>query len=327
VAERLEPTVSQTTDFQPWKNSPASETAEPNRAPPESGQHGYLSSARRAAIDAAAATQDSAGTGKRWTRWHWLLGAAIVAAAGLGFVLNLRSDVAAPVQAASQPVAHNNRQPPNRPTEKPSVTALAKAGNAKAQLILGLKLLNGAGVAMNIEKAAGWLERAAIRGQPVAQETIGVLYQTGTGVIANMPRAIRWYEAAAQRGNVKAMANLAKVHAGGGSERMDFSKAAQWFARAAGFGDVDAEFDLAILYERGEGVPHSPAVAYKWYAIAAAQGDHDAATQARLVAEQLSPDELEAAKQAVADFKPSPANRAANDIPSLAAPGAADSTK
>jgi TPR repeat protein len=328
AAERLEPTVSDETDFQPWKNSPASETAEPNSASPESGQHGYLSSARRAAIDAAAAaSQESDRPSKRWTPWHWLLGAAMVAAAGLGFVLNMRSDVAAPVQVASQLVAHNNRQPPNRPAEKPSVTALAAAGNAEAQLILGLKLLNGAGVAMNIEKAAGWLERAAIRGQPIAQETIGVLYQTGTGVVADMSKAIRWYEAAARQGNVKAMANLGKVHAGGSSEGTDFAKAAQWFARAAGFGDVDAQFDLAVLYERGDGVPRSPADAYRWYAIAAAQGDHDAPARADLVAEQLSPDKLQAAKRAAADFKPNPASRAANDIPSLAASDATNATK
>ncbi len=99
------------------------------------------------------------------------------------------------------------------------------------------------------------------------------------------------------------------------------------FSRAAGFGDVDAQFNLAVLHERGAGVPHSRADAYKWYAIAATQGDHDAATQAGIVARQLSPDELQAAKKAVADFKPSPINRAANDIPSLAAPDTANAVK
>ena len=316
TAEHLE---SQPADFQPWRNSPVPETAEPSEASPESGQHGFLFSARRAAIDAAAAAAEQPADGAiRQIPWRWLLGIAIAAAAGLAIVLVLRSNVAAPAPAASQLTAQGSI----RHADRPSLAALATAGNAEAQLILGLKLLNGAGVAMNIEKAAGLLERAARGGQPVAQETIGVLYQTGTGVAADMRKAIRWYEAAARLGNLKAMTNLAKVHAGGWNEATDFAKAARWFARAAAFGDVDAQFDLAVLYERGEGVPHSPADAYKWYAIAAAQGDEEAAAQTALVAAQLSPDQLQAAKKAVAEFKPSRPNNAANGAPSLAADAA-----
>ena len=319
AAEHPEASVTQAAEFQPWKNSPASETVEPNGASPENGQRAYLSSARRAAIDAAADTKENSEESGRRTHWRWLFGAVVVAGASLGVAFNLHSDVAVPAHQETQLVTQNKLQP-----QKRSVTALAKAGNAEAQMILGLKLLNGAGVAMNIERAAGWLERAASGGQPVAQETIGVLYQTGTGVVADMPKAIRWYEAAARLGNVKAMANLGKVYAGGWGEGTDFAEAARWFARAAGFGDVDAQFDLAVLYERGEGVPHSLSDAYKWYAIAAAQADRDAAKQAGIVARQLSPDELQAAKKAAADFKPSPVNRAANDTPSLTAPGAAN---
>jgi len=316
AAEQPEPMAATGSDFQPWTNTPVTETAEPDKASAVSGQHTYLSSARRAAIDAAVQpiAKASAGAGERWIRWRWLLGIVIVAAAGLGFVLNLHSNATAHrAHPAVQLAAHDGRQ-----QLKPSVRALAKAGNAEAQLILGLRLLNGTGVAMHIEKAAVWLERAASGGQPVAQEILGVLYQTGTGVVADMPKAIRWYEAAAGSGNVKAMANLGKAYAGGWSEGTDLTKAAQWFSHAAGFGNVDAEFNLAVLYERGEGVPHSPADAYKWYAIAAAQGDNAAATEAGIIAAQLLPDELWAAKKAAADFKPSPVNRAANDTPSLA---------
>ncbi|MGA7674242.1 MAG: TetR family transcriptional regulator [Rhizomicrobium sp.] len=320
-SEPVDGTVSQAADFQPWKNSPMSERAEPGKVLGKGEQHAYLSSARRAAIDASQQTDatESARTGRWWTHWRWLLGAAIAAAAVLGLALNMHSDIAAHSSAVSEHAAHDTRQATNSQREKRSVIALAKAGNAEAQLLLGLKLLNGTGVAMNIETAAGWLERAANGGQPVAQEIIGVLYQTGTGVATDMPKAIRWYETAALLGNVKAMADLGKVYAGGWSEGTDFAKATQWLARAAGFGDVDAQFDLAILYERGQGVPISLADAYKWYAIAAAQGDRDAATQASIVAAQLSPDELWAAKKAAADFKPNPVARAANDTPSRAA--------
>jgi TPR repeat protein len=314
ATEPLEAAAFQATDFQPWKNSPACESAEPTQPSPESRQPDFLSSARRAAIDAAAATEEeSAETGWHLPRWLWLFGAAIAAGAGLAIVLNMHSDVGVQPQAVSQLVAHGNRQPVNPPAKKRSVAALARAGNVDAQLILGLKLLNGSGAAMNIEKAAAWIERAAESGQPVAQETFGVLYQTGTGVAANIPKAMRWYEAAARSGNVKAMSNLGKAYAGGWSEGTDYAKAVQWFSRAASFGDVDAQFDLAILYERGEGVPRNLTDAYKWYSIAAKQGDRDAM-------EQLLPVYMRQASAAAERFKPSHANSAANDIPSLAAP-------
>jgi len=301
-------------DFQPWTNTPASESAEPDKPSEESGQQTYLSSARRAAIDAAQqpVADEDAKTGKGWAYWRWLVAVVVVAAGGLGFALNMHTDDAVNASPTTQLVSQIARQP-----QKPSLTSLARAGSAKAQLILGLKLLNGTGMAMHIDKAAGWLDRAANKGQPVAQEILGVLYQTGTGVAADVSKAVKWYESAAAAGNVKAMANLGKAYGGGWSGGTDLAKAAQWFARAAAFGDVDSEFDLAILYERGEGVPQNLSTAYLWYAIAAASGDKEAASQAGIVAARLAPAELQTAQKAAADFKPAPIKHAANDIPSL----------
>ncbi len=311
-------------DFQPWTKPLASEAAEPDKTPPENGQNAYLSSARRAAINAAQkpAVQKGAAGRKRRNLWRWIMAGAILVTAELGFVFNMQPEGAVRIHAA------DSGQAANPPAARQSLGMLARAGNTSAQLLLGLKYLNGTGVAINIDRATGWLQRAASGGQPVAQEVLGVLYQTGTGVATDMPRAIRLYEAAAKAGNVKAMANLGKAYAGGWREGIDLEKAAQWLARAATFGDIDAQFDLAVLYQGGQGVPRSPADAYKWYAIAAAQGDRDAAVQADTVAALLSPDELQAAKEAVTAFKASrPANRAANDTPSPAALLAANSSK
>ena len=106
---------------------------------------------------------------------------------------------------------------------------LAKAGNAEAQLVLGLNLLNGTGVAMNIERAAGWLERAANGGQPVAQETHGRPLSDGNRCRSGHAKSDPLVRNRRPLGNVKAMANLGKAYAGGWSEGTDFSKAAQWF--------------------------------------------------------------------------------------------------
>ena len=314
-APESEPATVQ--DFQPWTNAPAPESAEPAKTSEESAPQTYLSSARRAAIDAAQqpVAEEEVKAGRGWAYWRWLVAVVIVAAGGLGFVLNMqRTDDAVTTSPKSEIVAQVVHQP-----QKPGLAALAKAGNAQAQLILGLKLLNGTGMAMHIDKAAGWLERAASKGQPVAQEVLGVLYQTGTGVAVDMSKAIKWYGSAAAAGNVKAMANLGKAYGGGWSDGTDLAKAAQWFARAAAFGDVDSAFNLAILYERGAGVPQNLPTAYLWYAIAASEGDKEAASRASIIATHLAPADLQAALQTAMAFKPSPASRAANDIPALSA--------
>ena len=319
AAKQVEP-ICADIETTPVDASPT--TPEPDRPPVEPVQRPYLSSARRAAIEAArqASIRDDGGAGSQDNRWRWLLGVFLLIAAALGVVIGTRPHASAhdaSVRKSSQSIAQLMKER-GAVSGFDRLEAMAASGNASAQLVLGLKLLNGTGVAMNIEKAAGWLRRAAESGQPVAQESLGVLYQTGTGVIADGAKAARWYEASALQGNVKAMANLAKTYAGGSAQGPDVTKAVRWFTRAAKLGDVDSQFDLAVLFERGEGVPRSLSDAYKWYSIAAGQGDRDAAAQAVVLAAQLSPQELAAAKKAVAGFKPGPVEKRANNLPSIA---------
>jgi TPR repeat protein len=297
--------------------------AEPEPAAATPAADNYLSTARRAAITASQIVVQKPPRrpslfprlrfGNKRRVWLILGLAALAVAAFDTFVL-----ASFPPRAATQERAIAPAIAPANVTKPHSIPARAALGDAKAQLILGMRLLNGTGVATNVEKAAQWLERAAVAGQPVAQNYVGVLYQTGTGVPADMAKAIRWYEASAQHGNVKAMTNLGKVYAGGWEEGTDYENAAHWFGRAAALGDVDAQFDLAILYERGEGVSRSIPEAYKWYAIAAAQGDKNAETRTTMLAARLTPDELQSAQRAIAAFKPDNIDRAANDTPPAA---------
>ena len=287
-------------------------------------ERAYLSSARQAAINATQQNveKDQAEHASRRGRWVWLLGAIILAAcAGIGLSLYLgavRPASAVAVHEILQAGSSGYGQTRKTAPVTDRLDALAEAGNLQAQLILGLNLLNGTGVPMNIEKGANWIERAAIGGQGVAQNCLGVLYQTGTGVAASMIHAVHWYEAAARHGNLRAMTNLGKIHAGGWKDVTDFAEAARWFSLAAAMGDVDAQFNLAVLYERGDGVPYSLIDAYKWYAIAAAQGDRKAAAQVDALAGRLTQDELLVVKKAVTDFRRAPVRRADNDIPHVA---------
>ncbi|HJW42039.1 MAG TPA: hypothetical protein VJ476_12530 [Rhizomicrobium sp.] len=217
----------------------------------------------------------------------------------------------APPQAPAKPVQTAALSPLDK------LTALANAGNPKAELIVGLKYLDGDGVAASQPDAAKWLERAAEQGMPVAQYHMGLLYDRGLGVPADAARATHWYQLAAEAGNRKAMHNLAIAYAQGKGTAKNLAEAARWFSRAASLGYVDSEFNLAVLYERGMGVPTSLLDAYKWYAIAAAGGDTESKSRADAIATQLSADDRAAAQHAAEAFHALPVDTKANVAPQM----------
>ncbi len=194
----------------------------------------------------------------------------------------------------------------------------AKAGDAKAELLLGSKYLDGDGVAANDGEAVRWLQKSAAQGEPMAQYRLGTMYERGRGVPADAKQAHNWYAEAARHGNRKAMHNLAVSFAQGTGTDKNFAEAAHWFTAAAELGLVDSQFNLAVLYERGLGVLPSLRDAYKWYAIAAAQGDAESKTRLDALATQLTPEDKQAAEKAAAAFHPQPLNRDANEAPTMA---------
>jgi len=214
--------------------------------------------------------------------------------------------------AATPPAAAT----PQSPADK--LTAMANTGDAKSQLLLGVKYLDGNGVPVNEAEAARWLARAAQQGEPLAQYRLGTLYERGKGVPANAKQATHWYELAAKQGNRKAMHNLAVAFAEGSGEPKDYAQAAAWFTRAANLGLADSQFNLAVLYERGMGVKQSLVDAYKWYAIAASQGDTESKARIDALSTQISDADRTAAQAAAASFKPQPINAAANSLPASA---------
>ncbi len=227
---------------------------------------------------------------------------------------------AAPIHAVPTPPApstQNPAQPPplNTVPALDRLTQLANGGNAKAELIVGLKYLNGEGVAVNEAQAAKWLERAAEAGEPVAQYRLGTLYQHGKSVPADPAKAAHWYLASAMQGNRKAMHNIAIAYAEGTGVKKDSTEAARWFSKAASLGFADSQFNLAVLYERGEGVPQSLIDAYKWYAIAATAGDAESKSRMDALGTQLSADDRAAAQHAADSFKPVAADPRANVAP------------
>lgn len=204
---------------------------------------------------------------------------------------------------------------PIRTTVDARLMAMAKAGNANAELVVGLKLLNGDGTATNIPGAAYWLRLAALQNQPVAQYWLGTLYERGQGLPKNLALALQWYAKAAASGNAKAMYRLGVGYAEGWGGAPDFTSAAKWFAAAAQYGVVDAQFNLAVLYERGSGVAVSLKDAFTWYTIAASQGDAQSKARLDVLAAHMSSADVAAAQAAATSFKALTPPPAANDAP------------
>lgn len=198
------------------------------------------------------------------------------------------------------------------------LTQLANSGNPKAETIVGLKYLNGEGVAVNEGQAFKWLTRAAASGEPIAEYRLGTLYEHGKGTPADAVKATHWYQTAAMQGNRKAMHNLAVAYAEGTGTKKDMTEAARWFSKAAALGLADSQFNLAVLYERGLGVPQSLLDAYKWYAIAAANGDAESKSRIDALGTQLSPDDKTAAQNAAGTFRPASLDPRANVAPTQA---------
>ena len=87
----------------------------------------------------------------------------------------------------------------------------AEQGNAKAQYILGVSLVNGQGVEQDEVEALKWIRKAAEQGISKAQYVLGACYQNGIVADKNITEAVKWYRKAAAQGHEKAMTALLKL--------------------------------------------------------------------------------------------------------------------
>ena len=316
----VEPAVDAPVREEPVAEDTASEDGAAEEglgAQAEEPKHAYLSQVRTLAREGArqAEERESLHEAERQTRRRNMMVAAGIAGAclvalGALYAFNPGSHGVSAAQSKPAPAGVAARHASLAPLDR--LSALAEKGDARAQLLVGLKYLPG-----NEALAARWLAASAAKGNAVAENALGALYQNGKGVKSDLDQATRLYQAAAAKGNRHAMSNLAVLYAGADPRNTNLSDAALWFQRSAVLGYVDAQFNLAVLYERGDGVPQSALDAYKWYTIAARAGDAVARTRADAIETQLSAEELAAARKAVAEFRQAPLNLAANDVPKM----------
>jgi uncharacterized protein len=81
---------------------------------------------------------------------------------------------------------------PDLPRARSFLAAAARNGNLAAQIELGIWMINGKGGAKSVSDGAGWLRRAAVRGNPIAMNRLAHLYKDGIGVAADKVEAGKW---------------------------------------------------------------------------------------------------------------------------------------
>jgi len=81
---------------------------------------------------------------------------------------------------------------------------LAQNEDAPSQAGLGFMYHRGFGMAVNDERAAYWLRKAAEHGQPEGQMMLGSLYFYGQGVVQSYVQAFAWCDLAQDNGNADA---------------------------------------------------------------------------------------------------------------------------
>ena len=119
------------------------------------------------------------------------------------------------------------------PAFSQALAASARAGNPRAELNLGILLMQHAHSRRRRSAAARWIRRAAIGNLASAQDRLGLLYLRGEGVRQNTALALKWITGAARRGAPAAQLQLGHLYAAGVLVPLDRVRAYYWYAVAA----------------------------------------------------------------------------------------------
>jgi TPR repeat protein len=154
-----------------------------------------------------------------------------------------------------------------------TIRALAQAGHADAQALLGQLLLDGNGLPQDQPAALVWFTRAAAQHHVMAINMVGRCYDLGWGTVPDKVRAAACYRIAAERRLDWGMYNYATLLALGAGVAEDKPAALAWFRKAAALGNAKAINFVGSFHEDGWVVARDVKAAAHCYARAAQGGD------------------------------------------------------
>ena len=146
----------------------------------------------------------------------------------------------------------------------PALTAAATAGDAHAQLRLGLYYENSAGSTQNYPLALTWYRKAADQGLAGAQAAIGSMYLRGLDASKKDSDAIPWLQKAAEQGLAIAQYNLGVCYFFGRGVPASYASAINWYQKAAAQNLALANHALAHMSANGMGIQQDQTAAFNW---------------------------------------------------------------
>ena len=108
--------------------------------------------------------------------------------------------------------------------------------------------------------------------------------------------ALREFTPLAEQGFASAQYNLGLMYRRGEGVPQDDKTAAKWYTLAAEQENANAQSNLGVMYAEVEGVLQDYVYAHMWFNIAASSGEQNAPENRDLVAERMTPSQIERAQ-------------------------------
>ena len=115
---------------------------------------------------------------------------------------------------------------------------------------------------------------------------------------------MKLFRLSAEQEIAEAQGNLGVMYHDGLRVKQDHKEAAKWYRLAAGQGNAQAQGVLGLMYHFGDGVPKDYVLAHMWINLAASNGEEDAIEKRNLVEKEMTPEEIEKAKEMARNWKP-----------------------
>ena len=144
-------------------------------------------------------------------------------------------------------------------------------------------------------------------GDARSQFMMGTIYEQGLGVPEDLTEAARWYRRAADGGNASAQYNLGIFYQFGKGVPKDPAQAAAWLLKAAEQGHGRAQNNLSTFYFTGVGVPRDAVEAWKWLTLSAddlkGAGRDIALENRRVIEREMRPEQIAEAQKRVESWR------------------------
>jgi len=128
----------------------------------------------------------------------------------------------------------------------------------------------------------------ARQGEARAQLSVGVIFYIGQGVTQNYEEAAKWFVYSGRQGNALAQNMIGEMHDQGLGVPQDYTTAAKWYRLSAEQGNAQGQDSLSIMYEKGLGVPQDYVLAYMWLLLAKHPSETLGSVAKQMTNEQIS---------------------------------------